>query len=155
MSNQLQESSRLKPARVRRSLLAMLLAAPVNMALLPPLNEELLARGVGVVPAVGVTPGVPGGLPIGVAVGVGDGGRVGVGTGAVVTAVGMGPGSTGVGVEPTAVGDAQGPLEDTVVAVRAGGGIAGVGVAFLPNGPGARVTERSTDLPVETSQATT
>ena len=119
-----------------------------------PANEKLLARGVGVVPAVGVTPGVPGGL-LGVAVGVGDGGRVGVGTGAVVTAVGVGPGGTGVGVEPTTVGDAPGPLEDTAVAVRAGGGIAGVGVAFLPNGPGARVTERSTDLPVETSRATT
>ena len=120
-----------------------------------PANEELLSRGVGVVPAVGVTPGVPGGLPIGVAVGVGDGGRVGVGTGAVVTAVGMGPGGTGVGVEPTTVGDVPGPLEDAAVAVRTGGGIAGVGVAFLPNGPGARVTERSTDLPVETSRATT
>ena len=74
-----------------------------------------------------------------------------VGTGGVVTAVGMG----GTGVGPTIVGNVPGPLVDVAVAVRPGGGTAGVGVAFLPNGPGASVTLRSTGLPVAASRATT
>lgn len=125
----------------------MLLAAFVSSALPPPLKKELLVPGVGLVPTVGVAVAVT--IRVGVA--VGDGCRVGVGTGAVVTAVGMG----GTGVEPTAVGAIPGPLVDVAVTVKPGGGTAGVGVAFLPNGPGARVTLRCTDLPVAASRATT
>lgn len=81
------------------------------MELLLPFNEELLAGGV--VPVVGVEPGVAVGVIPDVAVGVGDGCLVGVGTGGVVPTVGF-----GAGVEPTAVGNAPGPPGEVAVAVK-------------------------------------
>ncbi len=106
---------------------------------------------VGVVPTVGVSPGVAVGVTIGVAVGVGDGCCVGVGTGGVVTAVGLG---WTVG-EATTVGNVPGPLVVVAVAVKPTDGAAGVGVALLPNGPATRLTRRSTLVWVTTSLATT
>ena len=111
----------------------MLAATLDGKKLLLTFNEELLAGGV--VPVVGIEPGVAVGVITDVAAGVGGGWRVGVGTGGVVPTVGF-----GTGVEPTAVGNVPEPLVEVAVAVNHGDDDEGVGVAFLPNGPAARMT---------------
>jgi len=117
------------------------------------LPDAGLAIGVGVVPTVGVVPGVAVGVIPMVGVGVGVGFvlvGVGVRVGVVPTV-----GVVGTGVEPTGVRPAPDPLFCVGVAVRPGSGVTGVGVALLPNGPAVRIIGRCTERSVVSSRATT
>jgi hypothetical protein len=71
MSSQLQELRRSELAWDMLSLWPILAAALGPRELLPPLKKKLLAPVVGVMPTVGVSPGVAVGGTIGVAVGAG------------------------------------------------------------------------------------
>jgi hypothetical protein len=148
ISNHVQEVRRFVPVWGKSVLSPILAAADGGKRSLLPFNAELPA--VGVVPTVGIVPGVAVGVNTGVAVGVGDGCRVGVATGGVTATVGL-----GTGVEPTAVGNAPGPLVEVAVAVKPGGRAGDVGVTFFPNGPASRVTATLVVIPVVASRTMT
>ena len=147
ISNHVQEVRRFVPGWGKSVLSPILAAADGGTRLLLPFNAALPA--VGVVPTVVVMPGVAVGVNTGVAVGVG-GCCVGVGAGGVTATVGL-----GTGVEPTAVGNAPGPLVEVAVAVKPGGRAGDVGVTFFPNGPASRVTGKPMVIPVVTSRTMT